>query len=89
MAERGIFYAPDFVINAGGVVSVAHEHLMANGAFGDDHNAETWVGDRIEGIRSRLLDIARRARNEGLGTHRVAKQIALEKIAGTSATLAA
>jgi len=27
LAERGILYAPDYVINAGGVISVAREHL--------------------------------------------------------------
>ena len=27
LAERGILYAPDYVINAGGVISVAREYL--------------------------------------------------------------
>jgi leucine dehydrogenase len=47
--QRGILYAPDYVINAGGIINVATEYLK-------DGDAET-VRGRIEGIAGRLEQI--------------------------------
>jgi leucine dehydrogenase len=47
--ERGILYAPDYVINAGGIINVSTEYL----ADGD----ATLVRERIEGIPVRLDQI--------------------------------
>ncbi|HUP67688.1 MAG TPA: Glu/Leu/Phe/Val dehydrogenase dimerization domain-containing protein [Sphingomicrobium sp.] len=47
--ERGILYAPDYVINAGGIINVCTEYL----ADGDAN----LVRDRIEGIPARLEQI--------------------------------
>ncbi len=44
--QRGILYAPDYVINAGGIINVSTEYLRD----GD----ETVVRERIEGIPDRL-----------------------------------
>jgi leucine dehydrogenase len=44
--QRGILYAPDYVINAGGIINVSTEYL------GDGD--ETVVRERIEGIPDRL-----------------------------------
>ncbi|MGI8706263.1 MAG: Glu/Leu/Phe/Val family dehydrogenase [Sphingomicrobium sp.] len=44
--ERGILYAPDYVINAGGIINVCTEYL-------DDGDADL-VRERIEGIPLRL-----------------------------------
>ena len=46
---RGILYAPDYVINAGGIISVCTEYL------GDGD--ETLVRERVEGIPTRLEHI--------------------------------
>ena len=47
--ERGILYAPDYVINAGGIINVCTEYL-------GDGDAEL-VRERIEGIPTRLEQI--------------------------------
>ena len=47
--ERGILYAPDYVINAGGIISVCTEYLRDG-----DSNL---VRHRIEGIPVRLEQI--------------------------------
>ncbi|HYI42175.1 MAG TPA: Glu/Leu/Phe/Val dehydrogenase dimerization domain-containing protein [Sphingomicrobium sp.] len=47
--ERGILYAPDYVINAGGIINVCTEYLGDGDA--------SLVRDRIEGIPTRLEQI--------------------------------
>ena len=83
LARRGIVYAPDFVINAGGVISVAHEHLMQTGYFAQAgaHAVDRWASGRIEDIAPRLNHILQQARNEGRSTDAVAKEMALKVIA--------
>ncbi|QNM83263.1 Glu/Leu/Phe/Val dehydrogenase [Sphingomonas sabuli] len=49
LAKRGILYAPDYVINAGGIINVCTEYL----ADGD----ASLVRERIEGIPTRLEQI--------------------------------
>ena len=49
LQQRGILYAPDYVINAGGIINVCTEYL----ADGDSN----LVRDRIEGIPVRLEEI--------------------------------
>jgi len=49
LMERGILYAPDYVINAGGIINVCTEYL----ADGD----ESLVRERIDGIPDRLEQI--------------------------------
>ena len=49
LQQRGILYAPDYVINAGGIINVCTEYL----ADGDSN----LVRDRIEGIPLRLEEI--------------------------------
>jgi leucine dehydrogenase len=48
LTEREVLYAPDFVINAGGVISIAAEYLGLAGSEG-----RAWVRERIEAIPDR------------------------------------
>jgi leucine dehydrogenase len=68
----GVLYAPDYVINAGGIISVARE--FAGGA------TEAEVTAEIQGIPTRLTEIFERARREGRPTNAVADQMARERI---------
>lgn len=52
LADRGIIYAPDFVVNAGGVIQVADE--LAGFSFERAHAR----AEKIFGITQRLLSIA-------------------------------
>lgn len=66
--RKGILYAPDYVINAGGIINVVTEYL----AQGD---ADT-VRQRIEQIPVRLTEIFEASDRDGLPTGEVADRIA-------------
>lgn len=73
LSRRGVLYAPDYVINAGGVISVAAEYL------GKDDPA--WVDSRIAGIADRVQAIFERAAASGEATSRIADELARERLA--------
>ncbi len=73
LMRRGILYAPDYVINAGGIIDVYHERI------GFDRDAMIAHVDRIYDT---LLEIFARARTEARPTHEVADVIAEERFKG-------
>ncbi|MBW3661216.1 MAG: leucine dehydrogenase [Gemmatimonadetes bacterium] len=68
---RGILYAPDYVINAGGLINVYGEIV----GYGIDIAKE-----RAAGIYETLLSIYRIAEEEGIPTYRAADQLAQQRI---------
>jgi leucine dehydrogenase len=72
LIEKGILYAPDFLINAGGLVNVAAE---AGGAY----NREKVTKD-VEKIYDRILDIFTLSENEKITTQEAAMRIAQKRI---------
>jgi leucine dehydrogenase len=78
LRERSITYAPDYVVNAGGIISVASEYL------GEGSDAE--VRCRIERIPVTLRSILERADAESESTAAVADRMAEEKIAAARAS---
>ena len=74
LKDRGVLYAPDYVINAGGLINVAAE--LAPGGY--DRAAAL---AKVEEIPATLLDIFARAEAEDLPTNDVAQRIAEERIA--------
>lgn len=68
LAARGILYAPDYVINAGGIINVVAEYL----GQGDAASVEASIA-RIEG---RLADIFAEADTSGRATDAVADAMA-------------
>jgi leucine dehydrogenase len=72
LAERGILYAPDYVINAGGVINIAHE------GSNYDHDA---AFDHVTEIEGTLADLFARSEAEGAAPHRMADRMAQEAIA--------
>jgi leucine dehydrogenase len=77
---RGIFYAPDYAINAGGLIHVASEHA--------GYDAEA-VRERTMRIYDTILEIARRAKQRDVSPHRVADELAEERLARASVPRAA
>lgn len=76
LKDADILYAPDFVINAGGLINVYHEL--------SSYNREAAIHD-TEKIYDRLLDIFQIAEKENITTHAAAKVFAknrIETIAG-------
>lgn len=70
LMKRGILYAPDYVINAGGIIDVYHERIGFDRAALIAH---------VEGIYDNLLEIFERARKEERPTGEVADAIAEER----------
>jgi leucine dehydrogenase len=72
-AAVGVLYAPDFVVNAGGIV-----HLAALELLGEDRAT---LDRRIEGIATTLREVFLRAERDGTSTTRAAIAMADERIA--------
>jgi leucine dehydrogenase len=71
---RGILYAPDYVINAGGLINIAQE--LQPGGY---ERARALA--QVEAIGTTLAEVFERATRAGLPTHEVADRIARERIA--------
>jgi leucine dehydrogenase len=72
---RGILYAPDYAINAGGLVNVAQEVV--------GYDAEKSRGNTMK-IYDTIWEIADRAKKTGAPTYRIADMMVEEKLALTS-----
>ncbi len=68
--DRGVLYLPDFLVNAGGIISVAREYL--------GQGAETTVMQEIGGIGRRVSELLERSENRA--PSRVAVSWAREKL---------
>jgi leucine dehydrogenase len=73
LAERDILYAPDYVINAGGIISVAAEYY--------GNSSEDDVRADVGRIKDRLEDIFRQAKDTGRPTNELADELARKLIA--------
>lgn len=71
MRDRGILYAPDYVINAGGVIFAYAEYKEASTKAAEDH---------IFHIHDTLLELFERAKRENRLTSDVADIIAAERL---------
>lgn len=69
--QRGILYAPDYVINAGGLIHCSLNHLGTPSAV---------IRSRTEGIADTLATIFRRAEAESRATSEVADALARERL---------
>ncbi len=77
LAERGILYAPDYVINAGGIISVAMEYLCRDQGMPCDINE---VRKRIAQIPGRLQQIWQESDSTGISSDAVADRMAQKLI---------
>ena len=73
LAERGILYAPDYVINAGGIISVTLEYLCRTKGNPCDINE---VRTRIAQIPTRLEQVWRESEASGMSPDQVADRMA-------------
>lgn len=75
--ERGMLYAPDYVINGGGIINVAGEiRALERGEAFDP----TWVETKLVGLTQTLEQVLDRAIAEGRPTHEVANEMAKARI---------
>jgi glutamate dehydrogenase/leucine dehydrogenase len=73
LRAAGILYAPDYVVNAGGVI-----HLAGTETLGWDGST---LAKRLEGIGDTLLEVFDTAEREGLSTAAAADRIAARRLA--------
>jgi len=78
LAERGILYAPDYVINAGGIINVSME--VRPGGYD-----ERLAVHKIENIYTALKEIFATARREGISPERAADHVAEQRLAEAKA----
>ena len=72
LMDRGILYAPDYVINAGGIINIAAE---TRGEYDVD-----WVNAKVDGISDSLRLIFERSIFEDWPTNKIADELAHEII---------
>jgi glutamate dehydrogenase/leucine dehydrogenase len=76
LRDRGLAYAPDFVINAGGV--------LHGGGLEALHWTRAQLDAKLAGIGDAVYEILRTAERDGVSTDAAAKNIALARISATS-----
>ncbi len=74
LVDRGILYAPDYVINAGGIIDI--DEVRADGGYDGNHAL-----DRCAAIHGTLMDLFRRAEADGTPTNVTADRMAREILA--------
>ncbi|HMB48052.1 MAG TPA: Glu/Leu/Phe/Val dehydrogenase dimerization domain-containing protein [Afifellaceae bacterium] len=80
LMDRGILYAPDYAINAGGVIAIA---------LGKPGRRTAQITDKVEAVGATLAAIFERAGLEGQSTAQVADRLAAERLAAARARSAA
>lgn len=74
--ERGILYGPDYLVNAGGLLSLLYEQ--------GETDVEGVTG-RVKGIGGRLAELWVRSRAEGVAPHRLADRIVEDRLVAARA----
>ncbi|HEX7761559.1 MAG TPA: Glu/Leu/Phe/Val dehydrogenase dimerization domain-containing protein [Caulobacteraceae bacterium] len=76
--DRGVVYAPDFVLNGGGIINIAAEirALAAGGAYDP-----AWVETKLTRMTQTLGEVLERSTRERRPTDVIADEIARERIA--------
>lgn len=75
LKDMGILYAPDYVINAGGLISVSREVFDMNQKEG-----EKWAKEKTKDIYNTLMHIFKIAEKENISTAEAADQLARQRI---------
>lgn len=73
--DRGVLYAPDYVINAGGLIFAADQYL---------HHSTKRLPEQLHNIHTSLLEIFHRSARDNTPTSTIADTIAQEKLETTS-----
>jgi leucine dehydrogenase len=74
---RGLIYAPDYVINGGGIINVASE---IRGLQRDEAYDRAWVEQKLGRLMETLDEVLSRSRDERRPTHEIADAVAEARI---------
>ena len=80
LKQFNILYAPDFVVNLGGILNLIYEFQTVKGVFGGRYNQDRPL-QVISGVRPILKEIYKRSNRLSLSTQTVADRLAEEQIA--------
>ncbi|MFC4724501.1 Leu/Phe/Val dehydrogenase [Glycocaulis abyssi] len=72
LMKRKVAYAPDYVINAGGIINIMGEI--------DSRFDKKWVEGKLQGLKATLAEILDTAENEGRPANLIADEIARQRI---------
>jgi leucine dehydrogenase len=78
LEDAGILYAPDYVINAGGIVALASLELLGE--------TQEQLDARLRGIGGTLIELYAAAEREGIGTAEAAERLVAERLASGSSS---
>ncbi len=76
LRQAGILYAPDYAINAGGIIVIAHETRPGGPVYDEMLAMRT-----VDGIYDTLLAIFERAEQDGVATSLAADRVAKDRLA--------
>ena len=79
--ERGMLYAPDYVINGGGIINVAAEIAALEAGTSFD---AAWVAAKLDRLTQTLDEVLARSISERRPTHEVANEMAKARIAAAA-----
>ncbi len=85
LQDRGILYAPDYVINAGGLINVHYEHVARKSGGGYDRDAVCAHIDKIGDTMETLFKMSER---ENISTATAADRLAEQRFNAPKATTA-
>lgn len=74
--NRNILYAPDYIINAGGLIFAAMQYAQQ----GDRSLLELKIKQKIEGIYDTLIEIFKQAQSENKNINEVANALAISRL---------
>ena len=76
--DRGILYAPDYVVNAGGIIDVYYQRKMLSDNYSQENYARD-LSSKLEGIGATLREIFVRSDEQNEPTHMIADRVARER----------
>lgn len=82
LREKGVLYVPDYLANAGGVISVGIQQVWSESPAKETFPTHTRIMQRIARIYDEALGLFRRYEETGANTAHIANQIAEERFAG-------
>ena len=75
--DRGVLYAPDYVVNGGGIINVASELKARETGGASDPK---WVEGKLDGLAQTVEEILERSEAEKRPTHEIADALAEARI---------
>ena len=70
LKKNNIFYAPDYLVNSGGVIAISCEI----------NNSEDTLNDQLNQISDKVLSLLEESKKSNLSTDKIAKNLAWKRI---------